>query len=49
MTLADSRNVDPLHFDAIIHAAVHLAAADVGKECVIKALCYPKEPNVTCK
>lgn len=37
-TLAELRNVNPVTFDASIKEAVKLAAQDVGREVVIKAL-----------
>jgi hypothetical protein len=38
-TLADVRNGDPVAFDTAIRHAVGMAAHDVGKDVVIRALC----------
>lgn len=41
MTLADVRRTDPTAFDAAIKLAFKQAAADVGQQVVIQALCSP--------
>jgi hypothetical protein len=40
-TLAAVRNADPEKFDAFIRDAVFAAAADVGFDVVVRALCGP--------
>ncbi|MYM65467.1 hypothetical protein GTP45_01290 [Pseudoduganella sp. FT55W] len=45
MSLAALRNADREAFDGAIRSAVVAAAADVGREVLIKALCGPSRRN----